>query len=68
MVEGEGVTDWKAWMGSASKNSWAKIKGVLVGSIRKEVDEWTTPGKEEALEGRTVRHETYIFTPRYRKT
>lgn len=21
MVEGEGMTDWKAWMGSASKNS-----------------------------------------------
>lgn len=32
MVDGEGMTDWKAWMGSASKNSWAKIKGVLVGS------------------------------------
>ena len=29
---GEGATDWKAWMGRASKNSWAKMKGVLVGS------------------------------------
>lgn len=28
-VEGEGGTDWKAWMGSASKNSWATMKGVL---------------------------------------
>lgn len=33
-VEGEGRTDWKAWMGSASKNSWAKMKGVLVGSVK----------------------------------
>lgn len=33
-VEGEGMTDWKAWMGSASKNSWANMKGVLVGSVR----------------------------------
>lgn len=28
-VEDEGGTDWKAWMGSASKNSWATMKGVL---------------------------------------
>ena len=27
-----GATDWKAWIGSASKNSWAKMKGVLLGS------------------------------------
>ncbi len=26
-VESEGAMDWKAWMGSASKNSWATIKG-----------------------------------------
>ena len=30
---GEGATDWKAWIGRASKNSWAKMKGVLDGSI-----------------------------------
>ena len=28
----EGATDWKAWIGKASKNSWATIKGVLEGS------------------------------------
>lgn len=33
--EEEGGTDWKAWMGRASKNSWAKMKGVLSGSARK---------------------------------
>lgn len=32
MVEGEGMTDWKAWIGRASKNSWANMKGVLDGS------------------------------------
>ena len=26
-------TSWKAWMGSASKNSWAIMKGVFSGSI-----------------------------------
>ena len=31
---GFGATDWKAWMGRASKNSWAKMKGVLDGSGR----------------------------------
>lgn len=29
-----GGTDWKAWIGRASKNSWAKMKGVLVGSVQ----------------------------------
>lgn len=29
---GEGGTDWKAWIGSASKNSWANMKGVRFGS------------------------------------
>ncbi len=29
---GFGGTDWKAWIGRASKNSWAKMKGLLVGS------------------------------------
>ena len=33
-----GATDWKAWIGSASKNSWAKMKGVLLGSIGISVD------------------------------
>ncbi len=28
-----GAMDWKACIGSASKNSWAKMKGVLLGSI-----------------------------------
>ena len=32
-----GATDWKAWTGSASKNSWAKMKGVLLESIGKLV-------------------------------
>ena len=32
VAAGEGATDWKAWMGRASKNSWAIIKGVLRGS------------------------------------
>lgn len=27
-----GAMDWKIWMGSASKNSWATMKGVLVAS------------------------------------
>ena len=27
-VESEGAMDWKAWMGSASKNSWATMKGL----------------------------------------
>jgi len=25
----EGAIDWKAWIGRASKNSWATMKGVL---------------------------------------
>ena len=29
---GAGATDWKAWIGRASKNSWAKMKGLLEGS------------------------------------
>ena len=29
----EGATDWKAWIGRASKNSWAKMKGLLEGSV-----------------------------------
>lgn len=29
LSEAEGATDWKAWMGSASKNSCAKMNGVL---------------------------------------
>ena len=29
-----GVMDWKAWIGRASKNSWATIKGVWEGSGR----------------------------------
>ena len=35
---GFGATDWKAWIGSASKNSWAKMKGVLLGSIVRSVN------------------------------
>lgn len=35
---GFGATDWKAWIGSASKNSWAKMKGVLLGSIGRSVE------------------------------
>ena len=31
-VESKGVMDWKAWIGRASKNSWATMKGVLSGS------------------------------------
>lgn len=31
--DGAGATDWKAWMGRASKNSWAKMNGVFEGSI-----------------------------------
>lgn len=27
------TTDWKAWIGRASKNSWAIVKGVLLGSV-----------------------------------
>lgn len=27
--EGATLTTWKAWMGRASKNSWATMKGVL---------------------------------------
>ena len=30
--ESVGAMDWKAWIGSASKNSWATIKGVLSGA------------------------------------
>lgn len=30
---GFGGTDWKAWMGRASKNSWAMMKGVLLGPV-----------------------------------
>jgi len=29
LSDGEGATDWKAWMGRASRNSWAKMNGVL---------------------------------------
>ena len=35
---GFGATDWKAWIGSASKNSWAKMKGVLLGSVGVSVE------------------------------
>lgn len=27
-----GLTDWKAWIGRASKNSWANMNGVFDGS------------------------------------
>lgn len=27
-----GLTDWKAWIGRASKNSWANMNGVFKGS------------------------------------
>ena len=37
---GEGAMDWKAWMGRASKNSWAKMKGVLLGSGKVAVSVW----------------------------
>lgn len=30
--EPEGTMDWKAWIGRASKNSWATMKGVLSAS------------------------------------
>ena len=37
IVEDLGMEDWatfwKTWMGRASKNSWARMKGVLVSSI-----------------------------------
>jgi len=29
-----GATDWKMWMGSASKNSWAMTNGVTSGSVK----------------------------------
>ena len=32
VAEGVGATDWNAWIGSASKNSWAKMKGDFDGS------------------------------------
>ena len=32
------ATDWKAWIGSASKNSWAKMNGVLLGSIGRLIE------------------------------
>lgn len=32
-MAGLGGADWNAWIGRASKNSWAKMNGVLVGSI-----------------------------------
>ena len=38
VVSGFGGTDWKAWIGSASKNSWAKMKGVLLGSIGRSIE------------------------------
>lgn len=31
-IAGGGLTDWKAWIGRASKNSWANMNGVLDGS------------------------------------
>lgn len=30
----DGAMDWKAWIGRASKNSWANMNGVLDGSER----------------------------------
>lgn len=30
--EAEGAMDWKAWMGRASKNSWANMNGDLFAS------------------------------------
>lgn len=38
VVLGIGATDWKAWIGSASKNSWAKMKGVLLGSVGRSIE------------------------------
>lgn len=38
VVLGFGGTDWKAWIGSASKNSWAKMKGVLLGSMGRLIE------------------------------
>lgn len=31
-IAGGILTDWKAWIGRASKNSWAKMNGVFDGS------------------------------------
>lgn len=28
-IAGGDLTDWKAWIGRASKNSWANMKGVF---------------------------------------
>jgi hypothetical protein len=30
--ESDGATDWKAWIGRASKNSWATMNGLLSAS------------------------------------
>ena len=32
LSESEGAMDWKAWIGRASKNSWATMKGILSAS------------------------------------
>ncbi len=57
--EGEGGTDWKAWIGRASKNSWANMKGVLEGSDR------LVGGLGWVREGGTIGDKADVFTPCY---
>ena len=61
---GFGATDWKAWIGSASKNSWAKIKGVLLGSRDKSIELELILLADETVS--TVWYKSNVFTPCYR--
>lgn len=40
MEDGKLLTDWKAWIGRASKNSWANMKGVFDESGVRKMISW----------------------------
>lgn len=60
---GFGATDWKACIGRASKNSWAKMKGVLLGSIGRSIELGTLFQADET--NPTVWYKSNVFAPRH---
>jgi len=67
MVEEEGMVleawFWKTWIGRASKNSWARMKGVDVSSILQSVSvsiiwEWV-----QERQGHTFRDKSQVLAP-----
>lgn len=64
MVEEGGIEDWatfwNTWMGRASKNSWARMKGVHVSSAR---GQFLHGGNKTETERQTLWHKSYVLAP-----